>query len=134
VPSPALSFKPLKNNKKLFEQIPDQNRELILSGLLKPADKLPTEKAWAGQFKTGIMAVREALRTLEQSGLVYIKQGSLGGAFIKDLDTTVITRSISDLMKIGNVTPQELTEARLEIEMAALSFAMERMSTTILTS
>jgi DNA-binding FadR family transcriptional regulator len=132
MPDPPPPFKPLKNNKKIFQQISDQIRESILSGILKPGDKLPPEKALASQFKTGRMVVREALRTLEQSGLVYIKRGSLGGAFIKDLDTTVITRSISDLIKIGNVTLQELTEARLEIEMVVLNFAMERISSDYL--
>jgi len=95
---------------------------------LKPGDKLPPENQLASQFKTGRMVVREALRTLEQSGLVHIKQGSLGGAFVKDPGTTVITRSISDLIKIGNVTLGELTEARLGIEKVILEFAIMRMN------
>lgn len=121
-------FKPLKNRKKIFEQISDQVREVIFSGILKPGDKLPPEKQLASQFNTGRMVVREALRTLEQSGLVHIKQGSLGGAFVKNPDTTVMTRSISDLIKIGHVTLGELTEARLGIEKVILGFAMMRMN------
>lgn len=117
-----LMFTPLKKDKKIFELISDQIRELILSGVLKTDDKLPSEKELSSQFKVGRMVVREALRTLEQSGLVYIKQGSKGGAFVKDLDTTVITRSISDLIRIGNVTIRELTEARLEFEKIVLDF------------
>jgi GntR family transcriptional repressor for pyruvate dehydrogenase complex len=120
-------FRPLKKDKKIFEQISDQIRELIFSGVLRPDDKLPSEKELSIQFNTGRMVVREALRTLEQSGLVYVKQGSKGGAFVKDLDTTVITRSISDLIKIGNVTLLELTEARLEIEKIVLDFAARKI-------
>jgi GntR family transcriptional regulator, transcriptional repressor for pyruvate dehydrogenase complex len=123
-----LFFKPLKSEKKIFQQISDQVRDLIFSGVLKPGDKLPPEKQLASQFQTGRMVVREALRTLEQSGLVHIKQGSLGGAFVKDPDTTVITRSISDLIKIGSVTLRELTEARLGIEKVILEFAIMRMN------
>lgn len=126
MPQPAL-FKPLKKDKKIFQQISDQIRELIFSGVLRPGDKLPPEKQLAEQFNAGQMAVREALRILEQSGLIHIKQGSLGGAFVKDPDTAVITRSISDLIKIGNVTLRELTEARLGIEKVILEFAMVRM-------
>jgi GntR family transcriptional repressor for pyruvate dehydrogenase complex len=121
-------FKPLKNGKKIFQQISDQIRELIFSGALKPGDKLPSENQLASQFNTGRMVVREALRTLEQSGLLNVKQGSLGGAFVKDPDTTVITRSISDLIKIGNVALGELTEARLGIEKVILEFALVRMN------
>jgi DNA-binding GntR family transcriptional regulator len=61
MPDPPPPFKPLKNNKKIFQQISDQIRESILSGVLKPGDKLPPEKALASQFKTGRMVVREKL-------------------------------------------------------------------------
>jgi len=127
MPQPSL-FKPLKKDQKIFQQISDQIRELIFSGVLKPGDKLPPEKQLADQFNTGRMVVREALRILEQSGLIHIKQGSLGGAFVKDPDTTVIVRSISDLIKIGNVTLRELIEARLGIEKVILEFAMMRIN------
>ena len=121
-------FKPLKTDQKIFQQISDQIRELILSGILKPGNKLPSEKELSYQFNTGRMVVREALRTLEQSGLICIKRGSLGGAFIKDPDTTVLTRSISDLINIGNVTLRELIDARLGIEKVTLEFAVRRMN------
>ena len=120
-------FTPFKT-KRAFEEIADQIRELIYSGVFKPGDKLPSERELAGQFKAGRMVVREALRTLEHSGLIYIKQGSYGGAFIKDADATVMTRSISDMVRIGNVTLQNLTEARLGIEMFLLELAMTRMT------
>jgi len=119
-------FIPFKT-KRAFEEISDQIRELIYSGIFKPGDKLPPERELADQFKMGRMVVREALRTLEDSGLIYIKQGSLGGAFIKNADTEVITRSISDMIKIGNVTLQELTETRLAIEIVILEVAFQRI-------
>jgi DNA-binding FadR family transcriptional regulator len=125
-PHPSL-FIPFKT-KRAFEEISDQIRELIYSGIFKPGDKLPPERELASQFKSGRMVVREALRTLEHSGLIYIKQGSLGGTFIKNADTKVITRSISDMIRIGNVTLQELTETRLGIEMVILDFAFNRIN------
>lgn len=120
-------FIPFKT-KRAFEEISDQIRVLIYSGIFKPGDKLPSERELAGQFKAGRMVVREALRTLEHSGLIYIKQGCFGGAFIKNADTKVITRSISDMIRIGNVTLEELTEARLGIEMVILEFAIMRIN------
>jgi DNA-binding FadR family transcriptional regulator len=124
--SNAPLFKPLKNEKKIFQQISDEVRESIFSGVLKPGDKLPSENELSIQFKRGRMVVREALRTLEHSGLIYIKRGSYGGAFVKEPDATVITRSIEDLVKIGNVTQRELTEARLGIELVVLESAVKR--------
>jgi DNA-binding FadR family transcriptional regulator len=120
-------FKPLKG-KKIFEQISDQIRELIFSGTLKPGDKLPSEKELSNQFKTGRTVVREALRTLENAGLIYIKQGSEGGAFIKNIDPTVITRSFSDMIRLGSIPIQDLTEARLGIEKVVLEFALNRIT------
>ena len=120
-------FTPFKT-KRAFEEIAGQIRELIYSGVFKPGDKLPSERELANQFRAGRMVVREALRTLEHSGLIYIKQGSFGGAFIKGVDTTPITRSISDMIKIGNVTLQELTETRLGIEMIILEFVFKRIN------
>ena len=120
-------FKPLKG-KKIFEQISDQIRELIFSGALKPGDKLPSEKELSSQFKTGRTVVREALRTLEPAGLICVKQGSEGGAFIKDIDPTVITRVFSDMIRLGSIPIQDLTEARLGIEKMVLEFALNRIT------
>jgi len=120
-------FTPFKT-KRAFEEIANQIRELIYSGVFKPGDKLPSERELAIQFETGRMVVREALRTLEHSGLILIKQGSSGGAFIRNADPAVITRSISEMIKIGNVTLQQLTETRLGIEMVILEFAMKRIT------
>jgi DNA-binding FadR family transcriptional regulator len=123
----ARLFTPLKT-KRVFEEIADQIRELIYSGHFKPGDKLPSERELANQFKAGRMVVREALRTLEHAGLIYIKQGSFGGAFIKESDAAVITRSISDMIRIGNVTLKELTETRIGIEMVILESVFRRIN------
>ncbi len=124
----SLLFKQIKTDRKIFQQISDQIRELVLSGTLKSGDKLPSEKQLATQFNTGRMVVREALRTLEQAGFIYIKQGSKGGAFIKDVDSTVVTRSMSDMLRLGNVTLLDLTEARLSIEKIILKFVVRRIN------
>lgn len=121
-------FKPIRREKKAFEQISDEIKESIFSGVFKPGDKLPSETRLASQFNTGRMVVREAFRTLEQSGLILVKRGSLGGAFVRNLDSTVITRSIHDLIKIGNVTLSELTETRVGIEQVILEIAILRMT------
>lgn len=124
--NPKSLFLPIRT-KRAFEEISDQIRELIYTGTFKPGDKLLSEREFANQFKTGRMVVREALRTLEQSGLIYIKHGSLGGAYIKSPDTKTIIKSISDMMKVGNVTLRELTEARLGIELVVLEFVIKRI-------
>jgi len=126
MPNQTFSFMPLKG-KKISEQVSDQVRQLIFSAVLKPGDKLASEKELASQFQIGRSTVREALRTLEQAGLIYIKQGSDGGTFIKSIDPTVISRSFSDMIRLGNIGLLHLTEARLEIEKTVLEFAGKRI-------
>ena len=74
------------------------------------------------------MAVREALRALEESGLIQIKQGVDGGAFIRVVDFKVASRSIYNFLKLGEISLQELTEARIEIELMVLKYCINRIS------
>lgn len=119
-------FKSIKN-KRIFEIISEQIKELIYSGVLKPGDKLPSERKLSEQFGTGRMVVREALRILEHAGFILIKQGSVGGAFVKESNTEVITRSFSDLIRLGKVTIKDLTDARLGLEKAIIELVIDRI-------
>ncbi len=120
-------YKPLEP-KRAFEAISEQIKNLICSGRLNPGDRLPGERELATLFKTGRMVVRESLRTLEQSGFIYIKSGYKGGAFVKDVGSDVMTGSIADLAKLGRISLEQLTEARIEIESAIIGLAAKRMN------
>jgi|WetSurMetagenome_2_1015567.scaffolds.fasta_scaffold233846_2 GntR family transcriptional regulator, transcriptional repressor for pyruvate dehydrogenase complex len=119
----SAKFSSLKT-KRLPDQIADQIKENIYSGVFRPGDKLPSERELAGQFDSGRTVVREALRELEQSGLIVMKQGSFGGAFVKNIDATVMMRSITDMVKIGTVKLWELTQARISVEKSVLELAI----------
>lgn len=108
-------FKPV-TPKRTFEEISEQIRRLILQGVFKPGDRLPSERELAEKFGTGRMSVREALRKLEEAGLIYVKQGADGGIFVKGLDWSGFAKTISMLFSAGNITLKELAEARLAIE------------------
>ena len=120
-------FKPV-TPKRTFEDISEQIKGLIYSRTLKPKDRLPSERELAEQFKAGRMSVREALRMLEESGFVSIKQGANGGTFVKELDETGMTKTISRLVNVGNLTLQEITEARIAIETMILESGIKRFT------
>jgi len=122
-----LQFKHLQM-KRAFEEISDEIKNLIYSGELKPGDRLPSERELANQFGSGRMVVREAMRMLEQSGFVYIKKGSEGGAIIKDSDSSVVSRSLSDMIRLGNISLDHLTETRLALEMTILEYVVDRLT------
>ena len=127
MPANGSLFKALPS-KRAFDEIADQIKDLIYSKTLKPGDKLPPERDLATQFGTGRMAVREALRILEQSGLIVVKQGSEGGAFVKEADTLMATEIISGLIRRSSLTMEDVMEVRIKFEMAVLEAAIGRIT------
>ena len=120
-------FKPL-TSKRVFEQISDQIRDLIYSGVFRPGEKLPSERELSIQFHAGRTALREALRVLENEGFIVIKQGSNGGSFISEPKVHQATKSAADLFHLGDLSLQNITEARIPLEMAVLEFAVDRIT------
>lgn len=62
--------------RKLYEEVEHQLRELIVSGGLKPGDRLPSEHELMERYGVGRPAVREALLTLERQGFLRLRSGS----------------------------------------------------------
>jgi len=112
--------------RRAFEKVSEQIKELIFSGVFKPGDRLLSERELASQFGVARIVVREALRVLEQSGFILIRQGSEGGAFVKEIGASVVTQSFSDMMRLGKIGFGHLTEARLGIEKITLAFVVVR--------
>jgi DNA-binding FadR family transcriptional regulator len=67
-------FKRAKQN-RVFQDVVDQIQDAILSGKLPPGSKLPAERDLKEMFNTSRGTLREALRVLEQKGLIEIKLG-----------------------------------------------------------
>ena len=120
-------FKPL-SSKRIFEQISDQIRELIHSGVFRPGEKLPSERELAIQFHVGRTALREALRVLENEGLIVIRQGSNGGSFISKPQIHKSTKSAMELFHLDELSLQHVTEARIPLELAVLEFVIDRIT------
>src|SRR4051812_49875341 len=49
--------------------------EDVLSGRYEPGEKLPTQRALAEELDVNMASVREAVKRLEQLGLVEVRQG-----------------------------------------------------------
>ncbi len=64
------------DRRKLFEQVAAHLEREILSGHLRPGDRLPNERDLQVQFGVGRPAIREALITLQRAGLIEIGNGA----------------------------------------------------------
>src|SRR5437660_1115369 len=112
----------LVRTSRLYEQIVKQIEESILKGALKPGDQLPAERDLAQQFGVSRTAVREAVKTLREKGLVESYSGR--GTFITNGTSQAIKQSLDFMMRIGQQDGlAQLAEVRqiLEPEIAALA-------------
>src|ERR1700722_16325566 len=71
------------NRGRVHEPVAEQIRQAIFNGLIATGHKLPPEREMAEHFQTSRVALREALRALEKEGLITVKRGAGGGAFVK---------------------------------------------------
>ncbi len=107
---------------RLYEQIVDQIESRIVAGELKVGDQLPSERELAEQFMVSRIAVREAVKSLRQKGLVEIRPGR--GTFVTNGTPGAVRHSLDMLMKFGSAEgSSNLVEVReiLEPEIAALA-------------
>jgi GntR family transcriptional regulator, transcriptional repressor for pyruvate dehydrogenase complex len=112
--------------KRAYDQMIATIEEEVFSGQLKCGDKLPTERQLRDQYQLSRGSVREALRVLEQRGLIQIRKGSWGGAFISELSAHTVSRTLADFMRQANISYTQMIEFRESIETRAAGFAAER--------
>ena len=108
-------FRKTQHN-RVFQDLVDQIQAAILDGRLKPGDKLPSQRDLVDMFQTSRASIREALRVLEQKGLIEVKLGVSGGAVIKTAGTESITADLTLLMQQQQVSFDHLAEFRESIE------------------
>ena len=111
---------------RVSETIANRIKRQMSSGKLIAGHKLPAEREMAKKYKTSRVSVREAYRSLEEIGLLVIRRGADGGAFIAEPDHNSVQRSLSLLLQLGRTSHQELTEARLMIEPPIARLAARR--------
>jgi len=113
---------------RVSEEVVRQVQEAIFSGTLGPGDRLPPERELAEQFGLSRMSVRDALRTLESNGLVEIKVGSTGGAFIREPNFDPFRETLSSMLRSKKANILELAETRKIVETAIAGLAAQRAS------
>lgn len=106
--------------------IQSQIRAAVASQRLKAGDRLPSERELAEQFGVSRNSVRQALRSLVDSGLLEMKKGATGGAFIRRGGGDAVRAGLVDLYSLGTIQPSHLTETRILIGVEVVRLACER--------
>ncbi len=120
-----IAFTPIRQARASGE-IVSQIEHAIFEGELKRGDRLESERELAERFGVSRITVRDALRVLEARGLVLVKVGASGGAFVTETNADQVAESISTMILLRRMTLSGLAEARTVVETATCEFAAER--------
>ena len=109
-------FKTVNKSEKVSDNIIAQIRDSILSGAVKPGDRLASEKELIEQFGVSKATMREALRVLEVMGLIEVRKGITGGAFVAKVGMRTTIHSLINFIHFQPVSIREITMLRYLIE------------------
>ncbi len=115
---------PTKSNADRVAQVVDYLEQQIFSGEYKPGDMLPAERELSSDLKVSRSVVREALGKLDSLGLVERRQGS--GTRVAPPSKTPVLKGFQRLFRAGDIDLNDLTEARLPLEIAMVRLAAQR--------
>jgi len=126
-----VAFKPIEMTRTSVA-VYDQIKEMILDGTLKPGDKLPSERTMVDMFQKSRPPIREALRMLENDGLVQVVPG--GRATVTMPDASSLRKPFENLVTMQSIPFEDLIEIRRLVEISVVGWAALRRSETDLES
>jgi GntR family transcriptional regulator, transcriptional repressor for pyruvate dehydrogenase complex len=109
---------------RIYEEVVGQLHQLIDQGKLKAGDRLPSERELAETFRVSRSSVREAIKTLENEGMVVTRPGS--GTFLTAANVEAIIPSLASLLSRGKDALIDLFEMRCLVEPSIAALAAER--------
>ncbi|MEL7202794.1 MAG: FCD domain-containing protein [Pseudomonadota bacterium] len=115
------------NDLPVFRQVALALQKKILSGELEPGQRLPAETALANENSIHRSTVREAIRSLEQQGLLFREEGKRK-LFVSRPDTQELSRRLVTPLVMNGVTFEEVWEAIRALDPVAAEAASKRRS------
>ncbi len=115
--------------KQIYEQVADQIRAAIGSGAYPAGSRLPSERDLAQRLNVSRPAVREAIGSLQNAGLVITRHGSgtyVTGARDAPADAARPIPAAARPVPAADISPISILRARLIIEPAVARLAAQR--------
>ncbi len=108
----------------LSQQIADHLEEVILSSpTCKVTEKLPGELKLANQYNVSRPVIREALKLLQERGLITLKNGS--GAYVTRPENDTVMNAINRIMQVDRIKSDDLTQMREILELSSVDRAVQ---------
>lgn len=112
----------------VFRQLERALQQKILTGELQPGARMPPETKLASDNGVHRSTVREAIRGLEQQGLLYREEGKRK-LFVSRPNTEEMSRRLVTPMVMNGVTFEEIWEAIRALDPVAAEAAAQRRNT-----
>ncbi len=122
MPAPTL-FDQIEHD-SVAEAVTAQIENVIIAGVLKSGQKLPSERELAQQTGVSRPKIRAAIQTLEDRGLLTVKHGE--GTFVASLTGTALSPAMIDLFSRHPEAFSDYLEFRREVEGFAAFMAAQR--------
>ena len=115
-----------------YQVLSDALRARIITGELRPGEKLPIEPELSAQYGVSRSTAREALRVLASQNLITTTRGVAGGSFVAypnpEQVAGYLEASLRLLAQAHSLTIGQLAEARDLLEVPAAGLAAQRRS------
>jgi len=119
----ATKFRKIEHT-RVAQAVVEQFEQMILHGTLRDGEKLPGERELAEQMEVSRQTLREALKSLEELGLVEAKPG--GGTYIADIVGSAVSKPLIGLFARHEEAYLDYMEFRELLEAKAAGLAAER--------
>lgn len=112
---------------KLGEMVAARIEREIMQARWPVGRLIGSESELLERYQVSRAVLREAVRLLEHHGTATMRRGPGGGLIVRRPDARAVTRSVALYLDSERVTPDQLLEARMAIELIAVQFATERI-------
>ncbi|MDY0226581.1 MAG: FadR/GntR family transcriptional regulator [Desulfomicrobium apsheronum] len=112
--------------KRIYEEITTRLQTMVQNDDLKPGDRLPPERQLAIMFGVSRNSVREAIKSLEQHGVLLSKPGA--GTYIAENSQTNLAMAMGDAFARERHRLEDIFELRLLLEPQIAHLAAQRVT------
>jgi DNA-binding FadR family transcriptional regulator len=115
-------------NRKLAAGIADDIERYIIKRGWPVGEMIFSEAQLMQRYNASRSIIREAARLLEQHTTARMRKGRGGGLIVTRPDVGPVTNIVAVCLEYEGVTPLQLFEARVALELTAVELATERLS------
>ena len=115
----------MAREEKAYARVIEKVKTMILSGELKPGEKLPPEREFAEKLEVSRNSVREAIRIMDMMGIVSSQQGS--GNYVTCEFQKSITETMAMMFAMDQVNDKQISQVRYSLEVLAFTLALDRV-------